>query len=872
MKKNIYHSIKALLLLCFLGASAGIARAQALVAGDIAFTGYNSNDGGGNNPNQVSFVILKTGGIVSGTQIHLTDNGYSTASSALATNEGDITISINTALPQFTEVYVKVAAAGTAIDACTYKNGAGVFVSTNISASVTGNFILSQAGDQVIAFQGTLAAPTVYISGVHMNNETTGAGSQPASSAATWDVIAAANGPTGWIMSQNRSAIPPGLTNGTNAVMLVLTPGVASAEKDNAAFTCANAIGSSAADLRTKINTVTNWGLQDVTPYAVPTACTYMVSAPPAITGQPANATVCAGGSTTFQVTASAAVSYQWQLSTGGAYADITNNATYANATTATLTVNNITAGMNGYSYKCVVTGNVLPVATSNAATLTVSSPGTWLGTGNGLWSNTANWSCGVLPTATTNVTIGSGAANMPTVDITTAVCNNLTIASGATLSFNSTTNVLDIKGSLTNNGTFNPSAGKVIFSGTVQGIPAATYKDLQVNGGSDKTLGGAVTVSGVLTLTNGFLVLGNNNLNITATGSISGGSAVAFIVTNGTGTLTQNNIGSGGRTGTVVFPVGSAQSSFTRAALSNSGTADNFSVKVIQGVFSSYTGFTGSGALTQDNVNKTWFISEATAGGSNATLTLEWNGADQLTGFNGANCQISHFNGTNWVATGTPGNASGLDPYTISRAGITTFSPFGVSSSAALPLELLSFEGRQVNKDAVLSWKTISEKKIATYQIERSADSRNFKYAGEVAAQLPGNNNIHNYTWTDEDVFANGATWYYRLKIVHEDGTPVYAPVIRIQAGKAEEGLIVYPNPLRGNILNVLAGNNAMTSADLVVTDIMGREQIRRTGLSIEKNIPLQLNTATLKPGLYWIRIFDKMTGTTSALRFAKQ
>lgn len=869
MKKKIYL-YQVLFLLCFLGFGSINVKAQTtLVAGDIAFTGYNSNDGSGGTPNQVSFVILRAGGVSTGTQLHLTDNGYSPVNSALTSIEGDVTITFSTALPQFTEVYVKVAASGSSIDACTYKNSAGVFVSTNISATVSGNFIISQAGDQVIAFQGSLVSPT-FISGIHSNNETTGAGSQPPSSAAGWDAIAASNGPTGWSMIQTRSSIPPGLTNGVNAIMVVLTPGVLNAEKDNAAFNCSAAAGSSLADLRTKINTVTNWSLQDLTPYVVPTACNYIISAPPAVTGQPANASVCIGGAANFQVTATNATGYQWQLSTGGAFADIANNGTYAGATTATLTVSGITAGMNNYSYKCVVTGNVLPNATSNAATLTVTAPGTWLGTVNTAWSNTANWSCGVLPTATTDVTIPGGTPNMPSIDITTAVCNNLNIATGATLAFNGTVNVLDIKGSFVNSGTFNPATGKVIYSGSTQNIPAAAYKDLQVSGGGEKSLTAATTISGILTLSNGYLLLGNNTLTIAGTGSISGGSTAGFIVTNGTGTLTQNNIGTGGRAGTVLFPVGSSTSSFTRAALSNAGTADNFSVKVIQGVFSSYTGFTGSGALTQNNVNKTWFISEATAGGSNANLTLEWNGIDQLPGFNGANCQVSHFVGAAWVATGAPGNASGLDPYTISRSGITQFSPFGVSSDVPLPLQLLSFDGKRANTDAQLGWATVAEKNIARYIVERSSDGREFKAIGGLQAQQKGND-IYTYTWTDAGIFITGTSFYYRLKIIHEDGTPIYSKVVRVQYEGATDGFVIYPNPLKDAVLHVLNSSNTDMNVDLAITDVLGRVQFRQAGILLGKNMPLPLSTLRLTSGSYWLHISDKKTGITTALRFAK-
>lgn len=871
MNKKRFTLLRTLMLICCLGAGFSKASAQTLGAGDIAFTGYNCNDNGG-TPNQVSFVILRNGGFVSGTQLHLTDNGYNKEAGTLTTSEGDVLITFNLNLPQFTEVYLKVSAAGTSIDACTYKNSSGVFVSTNVTASVTGTFILGVAGDQVLAFQGSLASPT-FISGIHMNSEVSGAGGQPATTAANWDATANANGALGWIMTQSRSAIPPGLANGTNAIMPIVNPGTSTAvEKDNAAFNCSASVSSSAADMRSKINNVTNWSSQDVTAYTLPTNCSYIVAAPPAVTGNPSAATTCAGGGATFQVTASNATGYQWQVSvSGGAYTDITASGIYSGVTTPTLTLSNVTAAMNGNSYQCVVTGNVAPTANSSAATLTVNSPGTWTGAATTAWSNTANWSCGVLPTATTDVTISGSAVRMPVVDINSAICNNITLGSGATLGFTGTTNALEIKGTVTNNGTITATGGKVIFSGGAQTVPALTYTDLQVTGGNNKTLAGTTTISGTLTLTNGLLVLGSNNLTINGTGAISGGTNASFIVTNGTGQLTQNNIGTGGRTGTVIFPVGSSTTSFTRAALSNSGTADNFTVKVSQGVFSSYTGNTGSNAITQDYVNKTWFISEGTAGGSNVNLTLEWTGADQLSGFNNGNCQIAHFNGTYWVSTGTPGGAAGLDPYTISRSGITQFSPFAVGSSTGLPLQLLSFTGIKSGNDVVLDWKTAQEKNISHYVVERSANSRDFTAAGSLKARQGGGIEPLDYSWTDADILKQGNNWYYRLSMVHEDGSVIYSPTIRIQDENREQQLVVYPNPLTGDVLNIRwKSNTTGEKAQLIITDVMGRVQQQQTVALPVANTPLQLHVPQLAPGQYWLRVGT--SGSTSVLRFTKQ
>ncbi|MBI5009997.1 MAG: hypothetical protein HZB98_10200, partial [Bacteroidia bacterium] len=101
------------------------------------------------------------------------------------------------------------------------------------------------------------------------------------------------------------------------------------------------------------------------------------VSAAPSITGQPSSPTaVCAGtGTPSFTVTATGdGLSYQWQEYISS-WNNITNGGVYSNATTATLTITNPTAGMNGYKYRCVVSGTCSPSVNSDGlATLTVQA------------------------------------------------------------------------------------------------------------------------------------------------------------------------------------------------------------------------------------------------------------------------------------------------------------------------------------------------------------------------------------------------------------------------------------------------------------------------------------------------------------------
>jgi hypothetical protein len=86
----------------------------------------------------------------------------------------------------------------------------------------------------------------------------------------------------------------------------------------------------------------------------------------PVISAQPANRTVCTGTNATFSVTATNAVSYQWQSWNGSVWSNITG------ATGATLTLNNVTSSLSASSYRVLVNG-LCTVVTSNQATLYIN-------------------------------------------------------------------------------------------------------------------------------------------------------------------------------------------------------------------------------------------------------------------------------------------------------------------------------------------------------------------------------------------------------------------------------------------------------------------------------------------------------------------
>ncbi len=114
------------------------------------------------------------------------------------------------------------------------------------------------------------------------------------------------------------------------------------------------------------------------------------INTAPSISVQPASASAASGSGTSFSVTAANATGYQWYVNTGSGFTAISNTGVYTNATTATLNISNV-AGMNGYIYQVVLSGNS-PCAsvTSSSATLSVTTT-LWTNPITGTNPNTTN-------------------------------------------------------------------------------------------------------------------------------------------------------------------------------------------------------------------------------------------------------------------------------------------------------------------------------------------------------------------------------------------------------------------------------------------------------------------------------------------------
>ncbi|MBN2765546.1 MAG: hypothetical protein JXR27_04170 [Paludibacteraceae bacterium] len=171
---------------------------------------------------------------------------------------------------------------------------------------------------------------------------------------------------------------------------------------------------------------------------------------------------------------------------------------------------------VNSLSYTSLGKTCTQALSTNNSTTLSMwTFEGfTWTGRVSNDWHNSDNWCRGTfdetftIPTAETDVYIpGADSTKFsPVISQANAIANNLTIGNGAELSFAGPQKTLDIKANWTNRGTFIPSSGKIVFSGTaaqtIGGAVETSFYSLEINNNSGVIANNNLSVLKLLTLT----------------------------------------------------------------------------------------------------------------------------------------------------------------------------------------------------------------------------------------------------------------------------------------------------------------------------------------------------------------------------------
>jgi hypothetical protein len=223
---------------------------------------------------------------------------------------------------------------------------------------------------------------------------------------------------------------------------------------------------------------------------------------------------------------------------------------------------------------------------------------------------------------------------------------------------------------------------------------------------------------------------------------------------------------------------------------------------------------------------------SAADATGINNLVVTQYHGTGTAPGnYTGTTVMINPFN-TNivWNATQSRWEVT---------FNVTGFSGFYVQTTTAiLPVKLLSFTAGKTAGMNLLKWTTTEEINTDIFEVERNTGN-GFEKTGIVKAA--GNSGIEKqYAFEDKQPFAG--TNNYRLKMVDKDGSAEYSKIVTVQ-NDGRTGISIYPNPVQSTLYVEGATNRISyqiknTSGQVLITGRLNNTE--------------GINLSTLSTGIY--------------------
>lgn len=441
---------------------------------------------------------------------------------------------------------------------------------------------------------------------------------------------------------------------------------------------------------------------------------------------------------------------------------------------------------------------------------------------------------------------------------------------------FNSGFGIVNLAGNLNNSGglvqtglgtgtyTFNyVNAGLVTADAGVGNI----FQNVTVASGKTVTLSSSKNVTGDVTLvsTNAYVDLGTNNL--TVSGNVIGGSTSSYIRTASTGALILKTVDAAGKQ----FPVGHTK---YNPITIQKGNDYDWTVNVNDNVTADIPRTTDGAVLLTWGITPS--VNPPISGADiifqfDSTLAGGQIGAEFNTPPNNTpnNVQVWHRKQGYWLASGTtvPVDPGPLGYVTAKALNALDFSPYGISRiSLPLPIKLVNFSAIKISSGlAIINWELAACcSKDALFELEKSIDSRNFT----LATSINGSETNKFYFYNDSRL-GKGIS-YYRLKMTDADGSVKYSQVIAIV--NDEKGFVITsiaPNPVQ-HTASLTISAAKQSSVDFKVYDMTGN-LVKQWQSTVASGINvINMEVGALANGTY--HVLASLAGDKTVFRFIKQ
>ncbi len=194
-------------------------------------------------------------------------------------------------------------------------------------------------------------------------------------------------------------------------------------------------------------------------------------------------------------------------------------------------------------------------------------------------------------------------------------------------------------------------------------------------------------------------------------------------------------------------------------------------------------------------------------------------------------------------------------------------------ASGTALPVNITNFKGEHNGSQNVLSWTTLTEQNNKGFELQRSANGRNFSTLGFIDSKSSTGNSSSVLTYQFTDVKPFTGNNYYRLKQADKDGRSVISDIVLLKGVQTNALALsnIYPNPAKSSV-NVVITAPAATKVTIIITDLAGKPVMQQAAQLITGDNILSLKVNALPSGNYIIKAVSAGNSYTAVSKFVKQ
>lgn len=200
-----------------------------------------------------------------------------------------------------------------------------------------------------------------------------------------------------------------------------------------------------------------------------------------------------------------------------------------------------------------------------------------------------------------------------------------------------------------------------------------------------------------------------------------------------------------------------------------------------------------------------------------------------------------------------TTGTGSVFGSTTDCTVACSNSNDCNLDCGIALPIQLISFDGKSYENSIKLEWITASEHNNDYFTIEK------YKYGfWDVIGTIDGSGNTSYATWYEfMDNLPNNGSNIYKLTQTDYDGKKESFSPISIYHERPDQrkDMLVYPSPIKvNNNFNIEFIDINSKEILIVVMDVLGKVYIEKVIYNYFNGQVISMNTTTLSSGVYLV------------------